>query len=106
MVNKTIEEFDAALNAYAGYLAGKKMREEILRLEKLDKELTIKYQSLLEFYDNHVGTPCAQIGWRNERDSLNDQIEALKRELMEVKSDCKHCTLPCENCEYLYGTEY
>lgn len=52
-------------------------------------DLVKKYQKMMGFYDDHVGTPCEQIRWANERESLLDKIEVLKKELAEAKEPVK-----------------
>ena len=68
---------------------GDKLCAEVERLESIVEDLTLKHQQHMQFYDDHVGTPCEQIRWANERERLLDKIEVLKKELAEAKEPVK-----------------
>lgn len=40
-----------------------------------------KYKRLVQFYDEHVGTPCEQIRHEQQIEQLNSQIVKLRRAL-------------------------
>lgn len=45
-----------------------------------------KVRSLTKFYDDHVGTPCEQIRWQQEKDALLEQLAQAQGEVERLKS--------------------
>lgn len=43
------------------------------------------FQALVEFYDNHIGTPCEQIRHKQEIENLQSQVNKLRDALEAIK---------------------
>lgn len=46
-------------------------------ISDLFEGLQFRLRAMVQFYDEHVGTPCAQIRWQQDRDTINAQVDAL-----------------------------
>lgn len=51
-----------------------------------------------ELSDHINGTPCAQIRWQQERETLEQEIEQLKEELDKYENGYKGSCYACEPC--------
>jgi DNA repair exonuclease SbcCD ATPase subunit len=56
--------------------------------EALDERdaLRLKVQELTKFYDKHVGTPCEQIRHQQEVETLNERLDAYRKDLTTLET--------------------